>query len=149
MMAETEQERVEREYHELLEEIRVTLPGVEVILAFLLTVPFTERFGQLDELERHVYAGALLCVAVAVALLLAPSAYHRIRFQADDKAWITRRGNALVLWAMAILVPGIVGALFVVTDVIFNRAFVVGTAGVLGLLLVALWFLVPLLRRRG
>lgn len=106
---ETEHERIEREYVELLEEI---------------------------------------CIALATALLLAPTAYHRIRFQAGDKPWITRRGTVLVLAAMVAMVPGISGTLFVVTDVTFSRVAALLVGGGMAVFLVVLWFMVPLLRRR-
>lgn len=145
---ETEHERIERDYVELLEEIRIALPGGEVMLAFLLTAPFSERFGRLHDAQKLVYFVSLLCIALATALLLAPTAYHRIRFQAGDKPWITRRGTALVLAAMIAMVPGISGTLFVVTDVTFSRLAALVVSGGAAMFLVGLWFVVPLLRRR-
>jgi hypothetical protein len=145
---ETEHERIERDYVELLEEIRIALPGGEVILGFLLTAPFSERFSRLHETQKLVYFASLLCVALATALLLAPTAYHRIRFQEGDKPWITRRGTALVLAAMIAMVPGISGALFVVTDVTFSRLAALLVSGGVAVFLVGLWFVVPLMRRR-
>lgn len=146
---ETETERVAREYCELLDEIRIALPGGEVMLGFLLTVPFSDRFSRLSDAQKLVYLVSLLCVAAATALLLAPTAYHRVRYRAGDKAWITRRGNALVITAMVVMVPGISGTMFVVADVIFSRL----AAGLVGaataLFLTGLWFAVPLLRPRS
>jgi hypothetical protein len=145
---ETEAQRVERDYDELLEEIRIALPGAEVMLGFLLTVPFTDRFSALSEGQRTIYLGALLCVAASTALLLAPTAWHRIRFKKGDKPWITRRGTALVLAAMVVMVPGITGTLFVVTDVILSRPIALAVGVVTALLLLGLWFAVPLARHR-
>ncbi len=146
---ETEKQRIERDYDEMLEEIRIALPGGEVMLGFLLTAPFSERFSRLTDLLKGVYLVSLLCVALSTALLLAPTAYHRIRFQAHDKPWITRRGTALVIAAMIVMVPGISGTLFVVTDVIFSRVAAAFVSGATVLFLVGLWFAVPLLRRRS
>ncbi len=145
---ETEKERIEREYCELLDEIRIALPGGEVMLGFLLTAPFSDRFSNLTEAQKIVYLVSLLCVAAATALLLAPSAYHRIRFRTGDKPWITRRGNLLVIAAMVVMVPGISGTMFVVTDVIFARLAAALVSGGTAMFLVGLWFAVPLLRRR-
>lgn len=145
---ETEHQRIEREYCELLEEIRIALPGGEVMLGFLLTAPFSERFSRLTGTQKLVYLAALLCVALATALLLAPTAYHRIRFQEHDKPWITRRGTALVLAAMVAMVPGISGTLFVVTDVTFSRLAAALVSAGTATFLVGLWFGVPLLRRQ-
>lgn len=145
---ETHKERVERDYNELLLEIRIALPGVQVIFAFLLTVPFSYRFTDLSHVQQYVYFVALLCVALACALLLAPSAHHRIRYRAGDKEWITRRSTKFVLGAMASLIPGLAGAMFVVTDMILSRGAAFVVAVVFAVLLGGLWFLVPLRRAR-
>lgn len=145
---ETDKERVEREYCELLEEIRVALPGVEVMFGFLLTVPFNERFSRLDVGQKQVYFLSLLCIALGTILLLAPSAYHRLRFQAGDKEWITRCGNVFVILAMVLMVPGIGGTLYVVTDVIVSHAVAMVVAIGVAALMVGLWFMVPLARKK-
>ena len=144
---ETPKERDEREYGEFLEEIRVALPGVGVLFAFLLTVPFTERFDHLRGDLKAAYFAALLCVAVACALMLAPTAYHRIRFNAGDKAWITRIGTRFMLAAMLALAAGVSVTLFVVTSLMFARAVAVAVGAVSGVLLLGLWYGVPLARR--
>ena len=84
-MPEDERDRVNRELIELLNELRVALPGVQVLFAFLLGVPFTQRFGQVTELQKDVYFLTFLCAAVATALLIAPSAYHRLEWRRGDK----------------------------------------------------------------
>jgi len=144
---ETTKERDEREYGEFLQEIRVALPGVEVLFAFLLTVPFTERFDHLRGDLKTAYFAALLCVAVACALLLAPTAYHRIRFNAGDKAWITRIGTRFLLVALLAIAAGVSMTLFVVTSLIFSRAVAIAVGAVSGVALLALWYGVPLARR--
>jgi hypothetical protein len=144
---ETPKERDEREYSELLEEIRVALPGVEVLFAFLLTVPFTERFDHLRGDLKVAYFVALLCVAAACALLMAPTAYHRIRFNEGDKAWITRVGTVFALAALFALAAGVSVTLFVVTSLIFARAVAIAVGAASGVLLLALWYGVPLARK--
>lgn len=146
---ETEKERVDREYFELLNEIRVTLPGVQVILAFLLTAPFTDRFGALSVLQKEVYFAALLCVAVANALLMAPAAHHRLRFRAGDKEWILLRTSGFALVATGFVVAGLSLSLFVVTDMLFSHAAAVVVASAMAALLVGLWYAAPLLRRQA
>ena len=116
----TPKQRTDREYRELLDEIRVALPGVEVLFAFLLTVPFTDHFGRLDRTQQVSYFIALLLVALACGLLLAPSAYHRLCFGEGFKPWITRRGNTFVVIAMLALAAGVSTTLFVVTSMIFS-----------------------------
>lgn len=146
-MSESPKERVDREYGELLEEIRVALPGVEVIFAFLLTVPFSERFSHLTEVQKEAYFVALLAVAVACGLLLAPTAYHRLRFRANDKEWITRRGSVMALIAMLLIALGVSVTLFVVTDLTFGRTPALAVGISFGVLLLGLWYGVPLARR--
>ncbi len=143
---ETEKERTDREYSELLEEIRVALPGVEVLFAFLLTVPFSDRFDHLRGDQKHAYLVALVCVAVACALLLAPTAYHRVRFRAGDKAWITRKVTAFALVAMVALAVGVAVALGVVTSLIFTKAAAVAVGVASGAGLLTLWYAVPMMR---
>ena len=87
------QERVDRNLHELLEELRVALPGVQVLFAFLLTVPFAQRFATVTPFQQNVYFATLLCAAAASAFLIAPSAHHRVQFRQQDKAAHRGRGQ--------------------------------------------------------
>src|SRR3712207_6753340 len=82
---EDRQARTARELIELLNELRVALPGVQVLFAFLLTVPFAQRFAQITATQKKVYFASVLCVALATAFLIAPTAYHRIQFRERDK----------------------------------------------------------------
>ena len=82
---ETPHERADRNLVELLNELRVALPGVQVLFAFLLIVPFNAGYGRMSQFDRKLYFGVLLCTAVATAFLLAPSALHRLEFRQDDK----------------------------------------------------------------
>src|SRR5882762_9111842 len=91
--SETEQERLDRNLAELLNELRVALPGVQVLFAFLLGVPFTQRFTELSAYEKDIYFGILVCAAAATAFLIAPSAYHRIEFRLRDKHHIVAIAN--------------------------------------------------------
>ncbi len=144
-----ESERTRQEYGELLEEIRVALPGVEVLFAFLLTVPFTERFDHLPADLKIAYFVALLFVAVACALLLAPTAHHRMRFHQGDKAWITRLGTTFALAAMLFLAAGVSTTLFVVSALIFSRAAAIAVGATSAAALLSLWYAIPWLRHRG
>src|SRR3954470_23935070 len=90
---ETEKERLDRNLIELLNELRVALPGVQVLFAFLLAVPFNQRFAEVTDFQRDVYFATLMCTAVATALLLAPSTLHRIQFRQDDKKFIVSSAN--------------------------------------------------------
>jgi predicted neutral ceramidase superfamily lipid hydrolase len=120
MPEEDKKERVDRELIELLNELRVALPGVQVLFAFLLTVPFQGRFQAITGLQRDVYIVSFLCAALATALLIAPSSYHRLRFRHRDKERLLFTSNRLVIAGMAFVALAMTGVVFVVTDIIFG-----------------------------
>ena len=103
LVSESEKQRLNRNLDQLLQELRVVLPGVQVLFAFLLAVPFSSRFGQVDGFERDVYFVALLLSAVAVALLMAPSIQHRILFRHEQKRYLVALGSALAIAGMTAL----------------------------------------------
>jgi hypothetical protein len=128
---EDRQERTAREVIELLTELRVILPGVQVLFAFLLTVPFTQRFPQLDDLETGVFFMTLLCTAIATALLIAPSAHHRMLWRGGAREERLELGNVLTIAGLVVLVPAMVGVVFVITAFIFNLTAAVGVTALL------------------
>ena len=145
---EDSQERTARELIELLNELRVILPGVQVLFAFLLMVPFTQRFPDLDDLETGVFFMTLLCTAVATALLIAPSAHHRILWRRGVREQRLVLGNILTIAGLIFLVPAMVGVVFVITDFIFGLTAAAVVTDLLALFFVVLWFVFPL-RYRG
>ena len=147
MPPESKGSRLDRELGELLQELRVTLPGVQVLFAFLLIVPFSERFTSLSETEKRLYVGALAGAAVASALLIAPSAFHRILFRDREKEWLVLRANALAIAGMAFLAGSMSCAIYLVVEVALGWAWGSAIAGVCAGLFVALWYVVPLIRR--
>lgn len=144
---ETEPERHDRQLGELLQELRVVIPGTQVLFAFLLTVPFTARFGETTDLQRDVYFATLLCTAVATALFLAPSAVHRLRFKRGDKRYIVAVANVLTIIGLAVLMLAVTGAIFVVSDVMFDATVAAIAAGAIFALMAGLWYAFPLTRR--
>jgi Family of unknown function (DUF6328) len=146
---EDPQERTAREQIELLQELRIVLPGVQVLFAFLLTVPFAGRFTELTALQRYVFFGTLLCTAAATALLIAPSAQHRMLFRQGAREYRLQTGNALAIVGLAFLVPAMVGVVFVITDLMFGLWGAVGVTVVMAASFVVLWFVVPLGYRRN
>jgi uncharacterized protein DUF6328 len=118
--SESERERVNRELIELLNELRVALPGVQVLFAFLLTLPFTQAFSKVTSVQRDVYFVAFMSTAAASALLIAPSAYHRLQFRAHDKERMLITSNRLAIAGTIFLALAIVQVVFVVTDVLFE-----------------------------
>ena len=111
---------LDRELIELLNELRVALPGVQVLFAFLLAVPFSQRFDQITATQRNIYFGSFLCTAVATALLIAPSAYHRLRWRQSDKEQMLVTSNRLTIAGTVFLALAIVGVVFLVTDLLFG-----------------------------
>ena len=144
---EDQSERLDRELIELLNELRVALPGVQVLFGFLLTVPFAQGWERVTDTERLVFFLTFVSTAVATALLIAPSAQHRILWRARDKDSLLRRANALAIAGTVFLALSVTGAVWVVTDVIYEQApTALVTAGVAGLF-AWVWFAAPLIRR--
>lgn len=146
---EDHQERRAREVTELLQELRIVLPGVQILFAFLLTVPFAGRFTELTNLQRYVFFGTLLCTAVATALLIAPSAHHRLLFRQGSREYRLRTGNALTILGLAFLVPAMVGVIFVITDLMFGQLGAVVVTALMAASFAGLWFALPLWYRRN
>jgi hypothetical protein len=145
-VAERKPEDLDRELIELLNELRVTLPGVQVLFAFLLIAPFSQGFERVNDLQKYAYLAALTFAALGSAFLIAPTPYHRIRFRDRDKEAMLRIGNRLALGGTVCLAIGISCALFFVTDFLFRSPLpALLTAGVAGVI-VTLWYALPLSR---
>jgi len=141
---ESEHERLVRELAELLQELRVVLPGVQVLLAFLLTVPFSARFESVSQLQQTVFFGTLVCAAVSTGLLMAPSAHHRLLWRQQAKEHRLQMANRLTIAGIALLIPGIVGAMFVVSGMLFGSTAATATTAALTILLIYVWFVMPI-----
>jgi hypothetical protein len=145
--SDEEQERLNRQLTELLNELRVAMPGVQVLFAFLLAVPFQQRFAEATAFQRDVYLATLLAAATATVLLIAPSAYHRIAFQLHQKERIIKLGTLEFLCGLVALALAMTGAVLLVTDFLFRTpTVIVATVGV-GTLFLWLWFGLGLWRR--
>jgi Family of unknown function (DUF6328) len=140
-------ERLDRELMELLQGIRVVMPGVQVLLAFLLTVPFQQRFAQLPGSLRNAFFAAIACATLATVLLIAPSTHHRLLFRAREKEWLLRVGNQMALWGTVLLGASIVLALYVVTNVLFTSEQALLTTAIAVVVFAGLWYVLPLTRR--
>ena len=146
---ETDDQRVDRNLLELLNELRVALPGVQVLFAFLLVVPFSEGFPAITALQEKVYFVTLLCTAAASAFLIAPSVHHRIAFREQDKEHIVLVANRMAIVGLTFLALSMVGVVFLITDVLFGGAAtaIVTVATAVGF--AVLWYAVPLRRKRS
>jgi amino acid transporter len=141
---ESSEERHNRELIELLNELRVALPGVQVLFAFLLAVPFANGFPKLGQLDRDIFFVAFIATALSTVFLIAPSSYHRLRWRQHDKERMLVISNALTIAGLALLAVAITCTVFVITDFLFHRAWAgTFTAFVAGAFL-ALWYGLPL-----
>jgi hypothetical protein len=147
MGGESKDERIDRELLELLNELRVALPGVQVLFAFLLIVPFSNGWKDVSELQKDVYFMTFLCTAVATALLIAPSTNHRLEFRQHDKEHLLLMSNRFAIAGTVFLALAIAGTVFVVTDVLFNESSAAVVAGVTAAFFGWFWYGMPLLRR--
>ena len=118
--AEETKARLEREHNELLQELRSLIPGAEVLFGFLLAISFTGQFGELDDLERYVYYGTLVCTALALVLFMAPAAHHRLRFREGDKDYMLRKANREAIAGTVASSLALTGVLFLVTERVFG-----------------------------
>ena len=146
-VAESEKERLDRELIELLNELRVALPGVQVLFAFLLIVPFSQRFPQMTGVQRDVYFAAVVCTTIATILLIAPTSMHRIQWRQQDKEHLLATSNKLAILGTAFLALGMTAVLFLVTDVLFEARWAALVCGVAAGFFAVLWFVVPFIRR--
>ncbi|MDQ4132723.1 MAG: DUF6328 family protein [Actinomycetota bacterium] len=138
---------VDRELDEVVSELRVVLPGVAVLFAFLLTIPFSSRFPELRDLDRAAYFVGFVATALALVCLVAESAYHRLRGKPYDKLALIRTATQEAVAGIAFLGVALVSVVFLVTDLLFPGTLtLVVTLAVLALAVV-LWFVIPLFHR--
>jgi hypothetical protein len=141
-----DEEKRDRQMMELLNELRVALPGVQFLLAFLLTVPFAQGFERITSFQKSVFYVALLFTAASVVFLIAPSATHRLRFHKSDRAFIVESANWYLIAGLVCLAVALVLALVMVTDFLYDHWIVVAGPAIIALLLAFVWFIRPLLR---
>jgi hypothetical protein len=140
--------RLNRNYADLLQELRVTQAGVQILFAFLLTLPFQARFETVTGFERAVYVATLLAAMLAAATLIAPVAYHRTMFRQGRKRQLVRSAHRLASVGLVFLAVAMVGAVLLVTEVVLGVGWGAGISIAAGACFVLLWWLLPL-RRKG
>jgi Family of unknown function (DUF6328) len=141
-----EERKRDRQMIELLNELRVALPGVQIFFAFLLTVPFSQRFTSLTSFQRDVYFCTLMATAICAACLIGPSAAHRLRFHQNERAWIVESANALLIIGLVFLAAAITGAVLLISDVMFDGPKVWVYTAIVAAAVVGIWFVRPLSR---
>jgi hypothetical protein len=141
---ESPKQRHDRELIELLNELRVALPGVQVLFAFLLTVPFASGWRRTSDFQRDVFFVAFIATAVSSALLIAPSSFHRLRWRVEDKGRIVEISNWLVIAGLLFLAISIVAVVLLAADYIFGRTTAIATTAAVGAAFASLWYGLPL-----
>jgi hypothetical protein len=141
-----ESRKRDRQMVELLQELRIALPGVQILFAFLLTVPFAQGFQRTTSFQRNLFYGVLIATAISTICFIAPTATHRLRFHRSDRAYIIETSNQLLIAGLVFLGLAIVGAIVLVTDYMFDGVAVWLYPGLMAILLAGLWFARPLAR---
>ena len=140
-------EELDREWGELVEEHRLAMPGTQVLFAFLLILPFQQRFEDLSQNQVYVYFSALVCAAVAIVLLITPTANHRLRWRRGDKEALLRSANRTAIAATVFLAAGMTASVYLITDILFGEPATVAVTAPLAGLFLLLWYGLPLVRR--
>jgi Family of unknown function (DUF6328) len=136
----------DRQMIELLNEVRIALPGVQILFAFLLAVPFAQGFQRTTTFQRDLFFVTLLATAASTICLIAPTATHRLRFHQKERSYIIESANKLLIAGLVFLAVAIIGAVLLISDYLFDGPKVWIYTGVLALMLVVLWFVRPLVR---
>jgi hypothetical protein len=145
---ESEADRLDRNYGELLQELRVAETGVQILFAFMLSIAFQQRFQSIDDLQRTIYVITLLCCTVSIALLVAPVAFHRVVFRHGLKDELVAITNRLALAGTSFLLLAVLGGVLLILDYVVGRGFAAAVTTVLAALFIGLWILLPLSRLR-
>ena len=144
---ETELERIDRNLEELLQELRVALPGVQVLFAFLLILPFSQGFAQVTDFERDIYLTTLLATALASILLIAPSMHHRLLFRTDNKEKILFLSHRFAIAGLSVLGLAITGAVLLVSHFVFDSTTAIVATVATAVVMTIAWIVVPIATR--
>jgi FtsH-binding integral membrane protein len=146
---ESRRQRINRELIELLNELRVALPGVQVLFAFLLAVPFSAGYSRTTAFQRATFIVVLAATAISTAFFIAPSAYHRLNFREGNKEQILHWSNRFMVVGMGFLATAMVGVIVLVMNVVYSAEATIALGVLSALVFVGLWFIFPLVKRRS
>lgn len=141
---ESEAERLDRNYGELLQELRIAQTGIQILFAFLLGIAFQQRFTETDDVQRGMYIAALLCTGLATAFLIAPVPLHRFLFRQRRKDHIVAVTNRLALGGLIFLLLSVVCGVLLILDVVLDRSTAIVVSALLAVVFVTLWIVLPL-----
>ncbi len=147
MSKETEKQRWQRNFADLLQELRVAQTGVQILFAFLLTLPFSNGFTRTTPFQRDVYIVALLAAAGATVMIISPVAFHRALFRQGRKPELVRFAHRMATAGLALMLVSMVSAVLLVTDFVLDRPIAFLLSAVTGLWFLAFWVLLPFSRR--
>jgi purine-cytosine permease-like protein len=145
---ESEEEQLDRNMNELLQELRVSQTGVQILFAFLLALPFAQRFKEVTSFQRDVYFVTLLLAGLASALFIAPASFHRLLFHRQEKAYLVASSNWMAIAGLACLAVAITGVVLLIADFLFGATAAAVTGGCFGFVFGFLWYALPLSRLR-
>jgi hypothetical protein len=140
---ESQQERTTRKWNEMLQELRVAQTGVQVLAGFLLTVPFSQRFGDLDPTTKIAYLITMCSAILAAGLLIAPVAFHRVLFGKSEKEWLISAANIAARGGLLMMGVTMMGVVFVVFDLVVNTTVAIVAGGLTAAVLLGLWLVIP------
>jgi hypothetical protein len=143
---ESRRERVNRELIELLNELRVALPGVQVLFAFLLAVPFSNGYSRITNFQKHIFFATLIATSISTACFIVPTAYHRLNFRNREKEQILLLSNKFAIVGLMSLALSMIGVIVLITDLIYSDAAAVVTGSLALLVFGGLWLALPLIR---
>nr|WP_221376503.1 DUF6328 family protein [Actinoplanes polyasparticus] len=144
---ETAKQRWDRNFADLLQELRVAQTGIQILFAFLLTLPFSNRFPEVTQFQKDVYVVALLAAAGATAMIIAPVAFHRALFRQGRKPELVRYAHAMATGGLFFLLVSMVSAVLLVTDFILDRTIAFVFTGITAVFFLTFWAAVPFFRR--
>lgn len=147
MSKETEKQRWQRNFADLLQELRVAQTGVQILFAFLLTLPFSAGFTKTTPFQKDVYVVALLAAAGATAMIISPVAFHRALFRQGRKPELVRFAHRMASGGLAFMLISMVSAVLLITDFILNRPVAFVLSAIAGLWFLTLWVFLPFARR--
>ena len=140
--------QLDRNWAELLQELRVAQTGVQILTGFMLTLPFTERFHALPESRHNAYAAILTGAVVSTLLLMTPVALHRALFHRGQRPWLVEAADRLARWGLATMALSIVGVVWFILDIVTTHWAAVAVAGTIAAYIIGMWVLVPAHERR-
>jgi cation transport ATPase len=146
-VGERSKEVLDQEWSELVEEHRLAMPGVQVLFAFLLILPFQNRFERLTSQQEYVYYAALLCATAAIVLLITPTAAHRIRWRQQDKEALLVMSTRAAIVATVFIAAAMTASVYLITDLLFGEPATVIVSSVVAAAFVTFWYGFPLYRR--